>query len=221
MKKLIPLFLVLALVMSLAGCGTAGTPDGPSSDADQSLKAEKKLVNVEVTLPSEFMEDVTQEDLDEQVAEGTFKSATLNEDGSATYVMSRSQHKKMMEQLQQDIQDTLSEMIGSEELPDVTDIKANSDFTEYEIYTTNTELSLMEMFMVLGLYMYGGYYTAFAGEPVDDITVTYYNSDSGDVIDTMTYKETAEAFDSWGEESEDTMDDTEDSFGDLDIEDAS
>ena len=195
MKKIITLLIAFTMIFTLCACGSVSDSGDTGSDEGQAIKTEKKILNVEVTLPAEFAEDTTQESLDELVADGSVKSATLNEDGSVTYVMTKKQHSEMMESIREGFRDNLNDMIGSEELSSVTDIKVNDDFTEFEIYTTSQELSLMESFMVFGFYMMGGYYNSFAGTPIDDVLVTYYNSDTGEIIDTMSYKDTEASLD--------------------------
>ena len=51
------------------------------------VDVDKGLFNVTLTIPKDFVGETTQEKLDESVKEKGYKSATLNSDGSVTYVM--------------------------------------------------------------------------------------------------------------------------------------
>lgn len=141
--------------------------------------------NVELVIPSDFVEVATQEELDNIVKEKDFISATLNPDGSATYVIAKSQHKELMKEITEEINSSLNEMINSEECPNITDIKTNSDFTNFSITTASTELSLEETLSVMIFYTYGGMYNVFNGTPVDNVHIDFINADSGDIIDSF------------------------------------
>lgn len=210
MKKL-KLFTTAILILTtilVAGCskktGTVSTTsettisdssiEGSEDETKDNLEAiggvgvEKGLFNVELTIPAQFVGEQTQEELNELSKEMGYKSITLNEDGSAKYILTKQQHKDMMAELNTNINTSLSEMIGSEDYPNYTDITANENFTEFVITTKSTELSMTENFSALGLYMYGGMYNIFNGTPVDNVSVKFINTDTGAEITTMNSK---------------------------------
>ena len=84
-----------------------------------------------------------------------YKSITLNDDGSATYVMTKKQHKDMMDEMTNSLNESLNDLIGSKDYPNFTDIKANDNFTEFTITTKSTELDMSESFSAMMFYMYG------------------------------------------------------------------
>jgi hypothetical protein len=210
MKKL-KLFTTAILILTtilVAGCskkaGTVSTTSETSisessiqeseGETKDNLEAmgdvgvEKGLFNVELTIPAQFVGEQTQEELNELSKEMGYKSITLNDDGSAKYILTKQQHKDMMAELNTNINTSLSEMIGSEDYPNYTDITANENFTEFVITTKSTELSMTENFSALGLYMYGGMYNIFNGTPVDNVSVKFINTDTGAEITTMNSK---------------------------------
>lgn len=206
-KKLILLLLSTTLILSACG-SSAPTEETPSSEATPETIVEESVIEeattetsdlseieaigdvevdeglfeVELLIPADFVGEKTQEELDAIAAESGYKSITLNEDGSATYVMTKKQHKEMMDEMSVSLNESLAELIGSENYPNFTDIKANDDFTEFKITTKSVELDLNESFSVLAFYMYGGMYNAFNGTTVDNIHVEFINADSGEVI---------------------------------------
>jgi len=161
-------------------------------EAISDVNVEKGLFNVELDMPADFMGEKTQEELDESSKEKGYKSITLHDDGSATYVMTKQQHKQMMEELNASIDSALEDMIGSEDYPNLINIKANDNYTEFEITTKSTDLSLAESFSTLAFYMYGGTYNIFNGTSVDNISVKFINADSGDIISTSNSKDMGE-----------------------------
>lgn len=153
----------------------------PDTNESYQLISSSGLFNVALTIPAEYVEGTTQKELNKQANEGTFKSATLNKDGSVTYVMSKSQHKEMLNTLKDSIADELNKIPNSTDYPNVTKVEANDDYTKFTVTTASTELSFEEQFLSVQLYIYGGMYNAFNNlSPV--ISVDYVNADSGATI---------------------------------------
>lgn len=200
-KKIVTILLISSL--ALTACGSSNQVQSSSSPSTQTVEeadtqstendisdlnaigdidVDKNLFDVTITVPADLVGDTTQEELDAKAADSDIHSITLNDDGSATYVMSKSQHKKMMQELADNINSTLSDMVGSEDYPNFTDIKANSDFTNFTVTTTSTELDLTDSISIMGFYMYGGMYAIFNGSDVGNIHVDFVNADSGEII---------------------------------------
>lgn len=153
----------------------------PDTNESYQLISSSGLFNVALTIPAEYVEGTTQKELNKQAKEGTFKSATLNKDGSVTYVMSKSQHKEMLNTLKDSIADELNKIPNSTDYPNVTKVEANDDYTKFTVTTASTELSFEEQFLSVQLHIYGGMYNAFNNlSPV--ISVDYVNADSGATI---------------------------------------
>mgnify|MGYP002769102953 CR=1 FL=1 len=194
MKKL--LAAALALLM-LAGCASSNpkpsestTPPAPESSAPAEpsssggIEVDEGMFTVEMTVPASFFDEgTTQEDLDEACSEKGWKAATLNEDGSVTYVMSKAQHNQLMSELAAQIDDSMKEMENSEDYPSIVKVDANKNYTEFKVYLNTDEVGLMESFTVLAFYMYGGMYNAFDGTDIDDIAVCFINNETGETIE--------------------------------------
>ena len=158
----------------------------PAEEASTPISAEKTWGNqVELTIPADFLgDDATQQALDEKVAETDgIVSATLNADGSATYVMTAAGHDKLMQELAQNIDDQLADMAGSSDYPNVVSVEAFSDYTSFTVTLSTDAVGLQESIMVMAFYLYGGMYNAFNGTPVDNVSVQFVNQ-SGVIIET-------------------------------------
>ncbi len=145
------------------------------------IDVNKELFDVTLTIPAEYVGEATQEELDAQASQYGYK-ITKNEDGSATYTMTKAQHKEILRDMSESINSSLSEYIGSEDYPNITDVKANEDFTNFIITTKSTELDMGESFLSIGLYTYGGMYHIFSGQEIDNIHIDFINADTGEII---------------------------------------
>ena len=213
MKKILPVLLLIAFILSLTACDKKGTQEAPSVPAapeavsetntvqteEESafeqlgdIEVDKGLFNVTITFPASFIgEDMTQEKLGEAIKdEDGIKSATLNADGSATYVMTKAKHQEMIDDTKKTIDDALQEMINDESMS-ITDIKANADYTKFTVTVSTEEVGLSESFSVIALYSYGGMYGIITGKEVDNIQVDFVNKD-GKVISTANSKDMGE-----------------------------
>lgn len=206
MKKVLSLTLALAMVLSLCSCGgqSGGTAapsassapaapadgsagaDASSSGGNEKIEVDSGLLNVTITVPATFMEEgATQESLDATAKEKGYKSITLNEDGSATYVMSKAKHKEMMDALRQEINNSLEEMVSSGNYPEVVSASVDKDITKFTFKVNTEELSLETSFLSLGCILIGGMYHVFNGvAPEDfDFVIQYVNAETGEVIE--------------------------------------
>ena len=210
MKKKHLIIAAAALALSLSACGsstetsqtTAAEQSAESAEAESAterddleaigdVEVEQNLFDVVLTIPADYIGETTQEELEAEAAEGGYK-VVLNDDGSATYTMTKQQHKEMMDEIRSSINQALNEMIGSEDYPNFTAIEANEDFTSFTVTTSASELGLTDGISVLGFYMYGGLYNIFNGTPVDNIHVDFVNADSGEIISSSNSSEMGE-----------------------------
>ena len=167
---------------------------------------------MEITIPADYAETYgftfkSQEEADSYAKEQGFKSVTLGDDGSVSLVMSKSQHKKIMDGLNKTIDEALQEMVDSEDYPNITAVEHNDNFTDIKVTTKSEELSLNESFSTLSFYIFGGMYNAFNGTPVDNIHIDFVNDASGEVIDSFDSKNLGD--DSTSTDANEPTDDTD------------
>lgn len=199
MKRTSALVIACAMILSLSACGggasssiasSIAASSAPSSSVAASSETssvikDEGLSDVIITYPSDWAAESTQADLDQEVAEsnGGIKSATLNEDGTATYVMTKAYHDSLVQEMRDYINSDLSALVGSEDYPNFTSIETSNDFTKYTVTTTSSELDLNEAFSVMLFYMYSGLYGVVSGEPIENVHVDFVNADTGEIIE--------------------------------------
>ena len=166
-----------AAVVSDAAASTSASEDG--------LNVEKNIFSVTLTYPASMVDEgTTQDSLNNEISgiDG-IKSATLNEDGSVTYIMTKAYHKQIMDDMAQTIDESMAEMVGSEDYPNFTKVEANEDYTVFTVTTKSKTLSLDESLSLLQFYTEGAFYNVVSGNDADSIHVDFVNADTGEIID--------------------------------------
>lgn len=182
-----------ALALCLTACsGGAASSAAAGSDAaastsasEDGLNVEKNLFSVTLTYPASMVDEgTTQDSLNDEISgiDG-IKSATLNEDGSVTYIMTKAYHKQIVDDMAQTIDESMAEMVGSEDYPNFTNVEANEDYTVFTVTTKSKALSLDESLSLLQFYTEGAFYSVVSGNDADSIHVDFVNADTGEIID--------------------------------------
>ena len=142
------------------------------------IEAENGLIFVKITIPAELIDsEKTQADLDADAGE-VYTSATLNEDGSITYKLTKAQHKAMLTEFADEIDASLQELVESSDYA-FTKIEHNKDLTVFDATLSTYEVGFTEGFSTLIFYMYSGFYNLFTGLTPDNVQVNFYNPDGG------------------------------------------
>lgn len=217
MTKLLSLTAAAALALSLAACSaapaassTAATPapaveeptptptlEDAVSEAGDALSAagqievDEGLFDVTITLPADYAADITQDEIDQQIADGKVYSGQINADGSVTYTMSKAQHAAILDAISDTIRQTLDDMIGSDDYPNITAIEANDNFTKFTVTTTTKpgETAVSDSLSTLIYYTYGKMYGVMSGQLPDNIHVDFVNADTGKIVSTSDSKD--------------------------------
>ena len=143
---------------------TSGRTDAPGAESEekqpseaQSTEAVKPQEEEKVTLviPTVYENVSTQEEADEIRDRNGYESATLEEDGSLTVVMSRSQYEE----------------------------EYNDDYSVFTVTVSTEEIGIPERQTANELVMYGTLYQIYTAGGADRIRVDYVNRDSGEVIE--------------------------------------
>jgi len=197
MKKILLVPLTLLLVILLVACNQDKESDsGKKTDnADKTaeetpLKVDKGLLNVEVTIPASFLEG---QDIDTAIAaakEEGVKEVIKNSDGSVTYKMPKSVHKKMLKDLEKSVMETVEEIKTSDDFTSIKDVTYNKSFTEFTL-TVNKEQfeNSFDAMSSMGLAIVGMYYQLFNGMDPEKfkVTVIFKDEVTGDVINKVVY----------------------------------
>ena len=191
MKKGIVLLLVLSLLFTRVGCSKDNTNNEVESQGKNevenqskgdSIEVDKKLTNVEVTIPASFFE------LDGK--EEGVKEVKLNDDGSVTYTMSKDTHKKLLDDMKNAMLDSFDELINDEDISSIKDIKSNKTYSEFDIVVNKDEFeNSFDGFAVLGIVFQSMFYQLFEGVEPDNnkVIVNFKDADTEEIFNSITY----------------------------------
>ena len=205
MKKVTYMLLIL-LITLLTACSSNGSAEQEQDETEEKgVNVDKGLLNVEVTLPATFLEG---QDIDEAIAEAKeegVKEVIKNEDGSLTYKMSKSEHKKMMSEMGTSITESIQDMKNSGDYVSIKDITSNNLFSEFHLVVDKESYeNSFDGFATLGLGIQGSMYQLFNGANPEEYQVTIFVKDetTQEVFDEIIYPDALE-------EMEDTEETTE------------
>lgn len=182
------ILIILAVSLLFTACGSgyqssgSSGPDAAASKQAAGIYIDEAASIVELTIPKEYMESVTQEELDTAAEEMGIESITLQDDGSALYRMTIEQHEQMLADIRENIRLGLESMKESNDYKNFVDITVNEDYTEFTVTTTEERLDMKESFSVMTFYMYGEMYNMFKGTPAANIHVEFIHAETGAVV---------------------------------------
>ena len=167
-----------------AASAESDAPETAAEDASGSVEVDENLLTVDITMPASYVETgTTQESLDADVEAGTFLSATLNEDGSVTYTMTRAQHSAMLEELAASIDASLEEMISSGSYPTFVSAEANDNYSLFTVTISSDTVAAEDSLAVLGLYLFGMMYQMMESGSQDANVNVQFCNEAGELIE--------------------------------------
>lgn len=205
-KFLLPLLLSLLLI----GCGQSApdkaqttqtndilptTETAAAATANDSIETEKKLLTVDITLPSSYFKDETAEEIIEDAKEDRFEKATLNEDGSVTYTLSKTRYKEYLKELKDDIAESIVDMTsGEDRVESFQKITFNDEVTEFSVIVDPDTYAPFHAMPAISFLFEGAFYQAFNGVPNDtiDVRIDFINEDTNEIINSSVLSEMAQ-----------------------------
>lgn len=215
-KKLVligALFTTLFLIVACGGDSTedqSETPDQSeieetSNDSEtnesdeENIEIDKGLLSVEVTIPASFLGDDS--DIDQTKAEAEemgVTEITTNDDGSLTYKMPKSVHKEWLKQTADGIDESIQELVSSDDFVSIKDVEANNDYSKFNmVVDRETFEASLDGFATVTLGVSGTMYQYISGTNPDDynVTIEVVDESSGEVIDSIVFPDVLEDLD--------------------------
>ena len=205
MRKEIVFLLILVLVMNLTlvGCGSKKEEveeadkdetvlETDEEESTEGITVDKSLLSVDITLPSALIDDVSDFNEEEYIAENEgIKAAKINEDGSVTLTMTKKKHEEIVSEMKEEVTTSLSELTESEDTPYIKEVEYNKDFKQVmlsvdrEAYEDAFDLTPLFVGILVGTYQ------AYAGEEFYT-EVIIKDVDTGIEINSIVYPDALE-----------------------------
>lgn len=202
--KLTRFFIMLFVVMLLAACSDNNDQNQDteeSANEESGIEVDKGLLNVEITLPASLVGEEGMEDFEASMKETVDSDITLNDDGSVTVKMSKSDHKKMLEELKEEFVASVDSIIEDESFVTIQDITYNKDLTNIQMIVSDQESfeNSFDGFATLSLGIGSLFYQAFDGKDLtkDKITIEVVDQSTNETIHEIIYPD---VLDEMGEE---------------------
>lgn len=132
-------------------------------------------------------EDMTQEKVDQAVSDNGFISGVLNDDGSVTFSMSKSQHAEFLQSLKDSTEEMAAGFVdGDDRIESFTKITFNDDLSEFKVYVDSAVYTNFDPISSIAFYFAGQYYQLFSGVPYDDteVVIEFIDKDTDEIIET-------------------------------------
>ncbi|CAM4239516.1 hypothetical protein [Lederbergia lenta] len=198
MKRIMILLLLVLILAITSACGKeeeikkedAVKEEVATAEKEKGVEVEKGLLNVEVTLPKDFIDGDNIDDVIADAKQDGVKEVTQNEDGSLTYRMSKSVYRDLMKEMEENVVEYIKETKTSEDFASIRDIIHNKSFSEFKLVVDQeTFENSFDGFAAIGLGMTGLLHQVFAGTSAEEakVTISIEDADTGKVFDTIVY----------------------------------
>lgn len=182
MKRILACLLVLcmtACVPNTSGGSAAGSQTVAVDDAVQQLSdlGSVEMIDgvpvVTLTLPAEYASQITLDDLKDSSA---YVDATINEDGSVTYKLTKEQYENMYRTMKAACDKAIKYLEDSGQFS-IKKVEHSDSYAEFKVTLEGEKLGLIDSLSALTLYMYGGLMGMLKGKVPEHVTVSYYSAD--------------------------------------------
>lgn len=188
----------IAVVGLVVACSSGEEVDqgGPTNGSESTggsvddVRVEQGQDTVDVTIPKEFFENQTDEEILQEADDVGYQGVVINPDGSVTYTMPTTVYNEILQGMTTNIDQLIAELRA--ESPDVfRDIVYDTDVSRFiiEVNRDAFELSPDASFVGFGLGIGALFYQIFSGVPENqrEVVIDFVDVDTGDVFDSQTW----------------------------------
>ncbi|MEZ0481171.1 hypothetical protein [Planococcus sp. SSTMD024] len=172
---------------------TQDTEEPPSEEEKGGVSVNEGLFNVEVTIPSAFFEGQDPEQIAADV--DTAEQATVHDDGSITYKISKDQHDDMMQEVAASVEEASTAITESGDYPSIQAIETSDNYDQFTVQVDREAYeNSFDGIATMTLGVVGSLYQLFDGNAPDsyEVVIDMEDAKSGEVFNTITYPEALE-----------------------------
>lgn len=194
MKKILAVLIAVTMIFTFCSC--TNNSNEKNDNNSSLMDVDKSLLDVTINLPADMFKDKSAEEIIANAKEEGYKSCTVNDDGSVTYVMSKTRYNEAVNEMKDSIAKGCTEKItDTSDYKYITDIRYNDDFSEFKIYIDTDVSETIDLFTTLELFLTASYYQSFIGYSADklDTRLIVLNDATGEEINSISLKEWRES----------------------------
>lgn len=192
MKKALLLLLAVIFILSFTACSStkeaeqSKVTEGSSAEATTPV-VDENLLTVDINVPASWFdeENPATDVLTQEQKDNGFKSAKVNDDGSVTYTIGKSDFNKYKEELKSSTVDTLKSI--STEYPCIKSVEFTDNFSEITLKVNKSEYEngLNSLSIPVAGFSANMYQT-YTNEPVKS-EIKVVDMDTNETIEEATY----------------------------------
>lgn len=210
MKRKILIPILSVLLVTMMGCSPKEVQNDPleasnnetaaedvvepeeekeNEDEAEGFNVEKNLTSVELTLPAEFAGDLSGFDRETYLKENPgISDAKVMDDGSLWLKMSRTKHKELIEDMEENMITSFNDLIEGEETPYILDIRSSKDYRKVEVIVDREGYENSFDFSGLAIFFSVGFYHTIQGEDFK-LNLQYIDSETEEIIEESDFPE--------------------------------
>lgn len=177
------------MITTMETVTTAAETTTTITEDSRNLEVERGDETTTITIPASLISDLDAT-VSEAESDSDVVSYTVNEDGSITYVYRNDAYQKKVEQMRTNFDDAVSKVLDSGNYQTITAIEGDDSLKNIDITVTNQQdyENSMDGFVMLGLYIYAGYYQVLEDQS-ETFSVQYHwiDASTGQEFSTVTY----------------------------------
>lgn len=160
-------------------------PDSEPDDRESMIEEVSDLPDAQIKIPAALADEETVENplsSDDTTQADTLPHGTIDSDNTITYQLDGETRTQLINDLAAEIQSSIDTILADKEYyPNISDIRVNSDCTEFIISMTADEPNLYEASLMMSFYTVGDRYQIYNGVPAENAktTVIYINEETG------------------------------------------
>ena len=207
LKKTAPAALVGILALLVGGCSAEESPapdpemsvedaqteegavNAEVSEDSVSVEVDESFLTVDITLPAEIYEGVSEEEIAQSV-EAEYSDFVVNPDGSVTFTMAKGVWEQYLREMKTDLDAAIQEMVN--EAPEVVkSVSYDNDVSEFEVVVDRAayESNMEAQWLGFGLNLQAQFYQLFAGVPENERggETRFVDEATGEVFETQAW----------------------------------
>lgn len=171
-------FAILGVVTAVLASGCAAPEESEpveetaiiaEEETSAAVEVDEGLFFVDVTIPAEFYEGVSEEEIAQSVEKEGYSNFVINPDGSVTFTMPKAVWEEALREMKTGIDTAIQEIVN--EAPDVIkSVTYDDDVREFEIVVNRSayDSNMEAQWIGFALNFQSMYYQMFAGVPENE-----------------------------------------------------